>query len=222
MNQDSRLLSAETFELLFDTVRENGSGPGEMGWRYSEPNGNAVFWHTGQCPGATNVMTIFPEERTALAVMANARSGGFHFSRVGALTQGPLQMIVGSEPGKDGPGTKDLAFLLFLVILIGALAVWAIKLIRSYATGSLNALKYPFDVRELLWRVGVPIGLLLLLCYGLLVALPNLNDTTLWGVFLFAPDLAWMLTISGGLAAGVAILRTVLLARVTLTANKGA
>ncbi|WP_376695953.1 serine hydrolase domain-containing protein [Wenzhouxiangella sp. EGI_FJ10305] len=220
MNRDSRLLSAETFELLFDTVREHRSGPGEMGWRYSEPNGNAAFWHTGECPGATNVMAIFPEERTALAVMANARSGGFHFSRVGALVQGPLQMIVGSEPANDGPGTKGWAVLLFLVILIVALAVWAIRLVRSYATGSMNALKYPFDVRELLWRVGAPIGLLLLLCYGLLVVLPNLNDTTLWGVFLFAPDVAWLLTIGGGLAAGVAILRTVLLARVTLSVNK--
>lgn len=222
MNRDSRLLSAETFGLLFDTVRETRSGPGEMGWRYSEPNGNAAFWHTGQCPGATNVMAIFPEERTALAVMANARSGGFHFSRVGALTQGPLQMIVGSEPAKDGPGPKDWALLLFLVILIGALAVWAIKLIRSYATGSLDALKYPFDIRELLWRVGAPVSLLLFLCYGLLVVLPNLNDTTLWGVFLFAPDVAWLLTIGGALAAGVAVLRTVLLGQLTLTVNKGA
>jgi len=222
MNRDSRLLSAETFELLFDAVRETRSGAGEMGWRYAEPNGHAAFWHTGQCPGATNVMAIFPEERTALAVMANARSGGFHFSRVGALVEGPLQMIVGGEPAKDGPGVRDWALLLFLVALIGALAAWAIRLVRSHVTGSISALKYPFEVRELLWRVGVPIGLLLLLCHGLLVVLPNLNDTTIRGVFLFAPGLAWLLTIAAGLAAGVAVLRSVLLVRVTLAINKGA
>lgn len=220
MDQDSQLLSPETFELLFNTVRKYQSGASEMGWRYAKPNGIDTFWHSGQCPGASNNMAIYPDENAAIVVMANARSGGFHFSGVGALVGGPLQMMVGNEPVQSGPGGRDIILLLLLIMTITGLLGWGIRFIQAYKQNTLTSLTYQFDTWQIFRRIGIPIVLLSLLCYGLLVGLPNFNGTTLWGVFWFAPDLAWLLAISGSLAAGMAIIRTALLIKYTLTVNE--
>jgi serine beta-lactamase-like protein LACTB, mitochondrial len=75
---DGRLLGPRTVELLFVPMRtrEGAAVPYGLGWELGSYCGQRVVGHGGSHVGATAQLLVLPEQRIAVALLANANSRG--------------------------------------------------------------------------------------------------------------------------------------------------
>jgi CubicO group peptidase (beta-lactamase class C family) len=105
-------LTPATIDLLFDPVKPRLLGFGyALGWMAArDPRLRRVRFHFGAGSGGTAVLAVYPEQRIAVAVLANLGHAGFTpgrlFGIVNAFAADPVWRALGLDRRRSPRGVR--------------------------------------------------------------------------------------------------------------------
>jgi CubicO group peptidase (beta-lactamase class C family) len=211
--RDVQILSEAGVEELHRGVAEYiafgiSSGFYAMGWFAMDIGPTKTLSHSGNVPGFSAFMALVPAQKKGVVLLFNADPYGLPpvTEEVG---MGLTALLAGQQPA---PIRLDflqwIMRLLPLIPLLQAAGVFAT--LQSLRRGRRDPARRPSSGR--IW--GRHILLPLIPNLSLAAILATLRSSGLLRFMqLFLPDLAWVVRISGGFAAGWALLRTGLMLR---------
>ncbi|MEV6276742.1 serine hydrolase domain-containing protein [Nocardia sp. NPDC051832] len=189
---------AQKFEGEARTSAGNFYG---LGWRRGTlpDTESPMVWHGGAAPGYFAHVVLLPDRSRAVVLLANAY-GTFHEPQLLATGFGLAQLADGVAAKPDEAGYvywSILAGLLTLALLLVAANVFGFRSLRREPGAPMRAV-----IIAAAWSVGL--GALL---YAMSVLVPGHFGVSLGQIVLWAPDIAWLLYGSVGLAVSLALLR---------------
>ncbi len=177
-----------------------------MGWFVGPVNGIPAVFHQGETFNFHANIVLIPESRRGVVVLMNAENSEDLFlrGRMGTVAEGVASLAQGQEP--PSPPSNIGVFLIYAVVF-GVLMLQAAGMIRSAMAFRRGRVSRGWFGPG--WHIGL--GLVLNLAWALLVLvlLPKQFGLPLLILAQGLPDLAYPLLVSGGVAIGWAILRTV-------------
>lgn len=180
-----------------------------MGWFIREKDGLQTVSHAGSTPHFHANLVLVPEGQWGIVLLMNAENG-LRPEQISGIARGVTTLLVGREPWDVSP--RDFFPTLLTYVLIGVV-IQALGMIRSVVLlhrWRRNPQRRRSGWLTGAWHVVLPLVLNLLWALLLLVAVPRLLWTSLSDLRLFVPDFGATLLMSGGVALGWAILRTIL------------
>ena len=182
-----------------------------MGWFVVPVNGAPVIWQGGDGTNFHSNMMLAPDGQWGVVLLENAQNnmdGGY---RMHQTAFGVISLLMGRQP----PAVESDHFLqLILLVLVGVTALVAIGMIRSIVVlrrWRTQPGRRPRNRRGIVWHVVLPLMLHLALGLLFLFGLPQvLFHSSLSAILLFVPDFGYTLLVSGLVALGWGIIRTVL------------
>lgn len=182
-----------------------------MGWYVVPVNGAPVIWHGGDGTNFHSNMMLAPDGQWGVVLLENAQNnmdGGY---RMHQTAFGVISLLLGRQP----PAVEADNFLrLNLMVVLGVTALVAIGMIRSIVVlrrWRTQPTRRPHGLRGIVWHVALPLMLHLALALLFLFGLPQvLFHSSLSAILLFVPDFGYTLLVSGLVALGWGIIRTVL------------
>jgi CubicO group peptidase (beta-lactamase class C family) len=181
-----------------------------MGWTVAQDGDVTVLGHAGGTFDFRAAMGLLPEQRLGYVVLMNADTA-LGRGRLTGISEGVYGLLLGREPA---PSESNVRTLLVYAVLVGVVLVQLIGMLRTLLMlrrWSAQPERRPRGSFKLAWHLGQPLITNLAWAAVALLVLPNLFGGSM--VRLQIPDLAYLLTVSGGIAVAWAACRTVLVLR---------
>lgn len=211
--EGARILgSASVDELLRPRIDAGELGSYGMGWLTKTVHGRRVAYHTGSVPDATNTYALMvPDEGWGVVVLVNAFASGRGPQR-DALAVGVRDILMQQTPAPVPTRGWGAALLvhgaIFALQVFGILH--ALRLFRRWRRDP--ASRPTSRIKRLGWHVVLPaLGCAVLAISPFIV--PPLLGTSLPDIRRSAPDAALLIVLSALLAAGWAVVRTIVALR---------
>ena len=214
--QDASILSAAGIELLHQPAVPTPENPiiaeewYGMGWFIREADGLTTISHAGSTPNFHANLVLIPEGQWGVVILMNGENG-LQPTHIMSIAHGVTTRLAGREPWQIG--SNDFFFTLMLYIL-SAVVIQMLGMLRTiFILRNRRRQLQHMPASDARAAVTLITSLLLNLTWaGLcLVGLPTFAQSSLSALRFFIPDFGWVLTISGGLALGWAILRPILI-----------
>jgi len=195
-----------------DAMHDPGAFDYGFGWMVRERGGSRYVGHGGQNPGYFAFVMFAPERDEGVVVLANAAD---LMGRRGAegIATGVMEMLAGDEP-RVGPGSPVgrivMAAAAAVLLLVLASMVLTRRRLRQWRLGE-RAM--PAGRASRLLRIVPSLVFSGAAAYLFLVFVWQSFGATLYAGLLFAPDVAWLSLLAGGLAIAWAVMRAALLSR---------
>jgi hypothetical protein len=205
-------------EMHAPAVRRRGDQFYGMGWYVVPVDGAPVTWHGGDGMNFHSTMILAPAGQWGVVLLENAQNVKDGGDRMHQTAFGVINLVMGRQP----PAAESQSFYqLILMMLLGITALMVIGMIRSIVVlrrWRTQPGRRPHGRRGIIWHVVVPLVLHLALALLFLVGLPQLLfQSSLPPFFLWLPDFGYTLLVSGVIALGWGIIRTVLVFRALRT-----
>lgn len=195
-----------------DAMHDPGAFDYGFGWMVRERGGTRYVGHGGQNPGYFAFVMFAPGRDEGVAVLTNAAEP---LGRQGAegIALGVMDLLAGSEP-RVGPGNavSRIVMAAAAAVLLLALASMVLtrRRLRQWRQGE-RAM--PGGRASRLLRVVPSLAFFGAAAWFFLVFVWQSFGATLYAGLLFAPDVAWLSLLAGGLAIAWAVMRAALLSR---------
>jgi hypothetical protein len=190
-----------------------------MGWFVGPVNGIPAVHHQGETFNFHANAVLVPEHRTGVVVLMNAENSVdlFLAGRMGTISEGVTSLLEGHEPSAP-PSNRPIFFV--YAVLFGILVLQLRGMARSMT--SLSRRHVPSG--RIGPRLRIALSLALSLAWGvlLLVLVPRQLGLSLLVAAQGLPDLAYLLLLSGVVALGWGLVRTVWACRVLRVERRGA
>jgi len=195
-----------------DAMHDPGAFGYGFGWMVRERHGVRYIGHGGQNPGYFAFVMFSPDRDEGVAVLANAAD---LVGRRGAegIAVGVVDLLAGVEPrvGPASPvGRIVMAAAVALLLLVLASMGLTRRRLRQWRHGE-RAM--PTGRASRLLRLLPSLGCFGAAAYFFLVFVWRSFGATLYAGLQFAPDVAWLSLLAGGLALAWAPVRAALLSR---------
>jgi hypothetical protein len=198
-------------EMHTPAVQRRGDMFYGMGWFVEPVNGMPLIWHGGDGTNFHSTMVLAPEDQWGIVLLENAQNNMDFGDRMHQTAFGVISLVTGRQPPV---AASDNFLQIFLIGILGITALMVIGIIHSIITlrrWRVQPVCRPQGWRGIVWHVVLPFGLHFVLGLLLLVGLPQgFFEVPLSDILLFVPDLGYTLLVSGLVAMGWSILRTVL------------
>jgi hypothetical protein len=198
-------------EMHTPAVQRRGDMFYGMGWFVEPVNGMPLIWHGGDGTNFHSTMVLAPEDQWGIVLLENAQNNIDFGDRMHQTAFGVISLVTGRQPPV---AASDNFLQIFLIGILGITALMVIGIIHSIITlrrWRVQPVCRPQGWRGIVWHVVLPFGLHFVLGLLLLVGLPQgFFEVPLSDILLFVPDLGYTLLVSGLVAMGWSILRTVL------------
>jgi CubicO group peptidase (beta-lactamase class C family) len=177
-----------------------------MGWFVGPVNGIPAVFHQGETFNFHANIVLIPESRRGVVVLMNAENSEDLFlrGRMGTVAEGVASLAQGQEPA---PPPSNIGVFLIYSVVFGVLMLQAAGMIRSAM--AFRRGRVPRGWFGPGWHIGLALALNLGWALLVLVLLPKQFGLPLLILGQGLPDLAYPLLVSGVVAVGWAILRTV-------------
>ncbi len=104
---EARVLSVESARAMRVLAGERSPGEGTgIGWGLGRARGRRTAEHTGGMPGVSTLLRLYPDDRSAIVVLANAEAGGLVGRVAGQIDR---VLFEGDGPGEAHPRSDRLA-----------------------------------------------------------------------------------------------------------------
>ncbi len=210
----SILSAAGIAEMQQPAIREGASETfWGMGWEAGSTNGIPTLKRPGDGLNFQAEVILVPEGRWGIVLLKNAQNaadGIFGAKRIQRIAIGVTSLLTGRQPPEPG---SNLFLLILYGVALGATSLVLIGIVRSIAAfrrWRAQPEKRPRGWRAMVRYIGVP--LVLNVGWGLftLIVPTQIVHVPLQGLLLLMPDLGYLLVVSGMVALGWGITRTVL------------
>jgi len=179
-----------------------------MGWFVGPVNGVPAIYHQGETFNFHANMILHPDSEWGVVVLMNAENSLDDFtgrSRMASIATGVSTLLAGQQPppppANTGMGVVYSVLLGMILVQTGGMIGSALKLRCGHVPGVW------FGQR---WRIGLPLSLNLAWALLILVVLPQFFlGLPLLIISTGIPDLGYTLLVSGLIALGWGIIRTV-------------
>lgn len=181
-----------------------------MGWYVGPANGMPVIWHGGDGTNFHSTMVLAPEGQWGVVLLENAQNNMDFGDRMHQTAFGVITLLAGRQP----PAAESDNFLqIIFMVVLGITALMVVGIIRSIVVlrrWRVQPARRPQGRWGIVWHVVLPPVLHLALGLLFLVGLPQgFFEVPLSFILLFVPDFGYTLLVSGLVALGWGILRTV-------------
>jgi CubicO group peptidase (beta-lactamase class C family) len=178
-----------------------------MGWYIMPTNGVPTVRHVGETANFHANIVLVPEGRWGVVLLMNGNSAFLGKSRIEGIAVGVTSLLVGRAL-PDAASFYDT--IIFYIIILGIAALQVVGIIRSL--GKLRRwrtqpARRPHGWLALMWHVVMPVVLNLIPALLFLVGAPQLFGP-LSGLIYVAPDLGYVMVVSGVVALSWSVLRT--------------
>ncbi len=191
-----------------------------LGWYAGTRDGVPVVAHPGDLPTYHADIQLLPEDQVGIVLLMNANNR-LTSERMRAMVDGVTSLLLGRQPAPVETGTSVLMLVFQIVVGLALVQLgvmgWSLRTIRRWAR---EPMRRPQGVVAVLWHVLVPLGFHLLLALLFLVGLPLLLNLPLALLVESTPDLGTAALVSGVIAAGWAIVRTILVIQLLRTRGR--
>ena len=177
-----------------------------MGWFVGPVNGIPAVFHQGETFNYHANIVLMPGSHQGVVVLMNAENSVDLFirGRMGTVAEGVASLLAGQEP--PSPPSNTGIFVVYAALL-GVIVLQVGGMIRSAA--ALRRRRVPTGRFGWKSRTGLALALNLAWAMLVLVLLPKQFGVPLLTLAQGMPDLAYALLVSGVVALGWGVLRTV-------------
>jgi CubicO group peptidase (beta-lactamase class C family) len=208
--QASILSSEGIAEMHTPAVQRRGDMFYGMGWYVGPANGIPVIWHGGDGTNFHSTMVLAPEGQWGIVLLENAQNNMDFGDRMHQTAFGVISLLARHQPPV---ATADNFLWIFFIGILGITALMVIGIIRSIIVlrrWRVLPGRHPQGWWGLVWHVVLPLVLHLALGLVFLVGLPQgFFKVPLSYILLLVPDFGYTLLVSGLVALGWGIIRTV-------------
>jgi CubicO group peptidase (beta-lactamase class C family) len=179
-----------------------------LGWFVGPVNGLPAIYHQGETFNFHANMILHPDGRWGVVVLMNAENSLDDFTgraRMAGIANGVSSLLAGQQPP---PPPSNTGMVVVYSILLGVIALQIGGMTWSALTLRRGRVSRSWFGRG--WRIGLPLALNLVWALFVLVVLPQVFlGLPLPIIATGIPDLGYILLVSGLVALGWGILRTV-------------
>ena len=199
-----QILSPEYVTLMHQPAVETGfeGWSYAFGWRTKLVEGEPSVRHGGDTSNFHSDMAFSPTRGWGVAILINY-TGAPIFHVLNEPVNEVLRMASGYDSGyaaADSSGTIMVVWGIIILLVVLNITLWGIFYWRRWHRGR---------QLRLVWHILLPLALDILLMWLILVFVPNLIDSTLPILLVFAPDLALILLVCGVALGLTALTRVV-------------
>jgi CubicO group peptidase (beta-lactamase class C family) len=178
-----------------------------LGWYIMPTNGVPTVRHVGATANFHANLVLVPESGWGVVLLMNSNSAFLGRARIDGIAVGVTSLLVGRAPPV---AASFYDAIMFYFIILGVAALQVVGIIRSM--GKLRRwrtqpARRPHGWRALVWHIGLPVVLNLIPAVVFLVGAPQLFGP-LSGLIYVAPDLGYIMVVSGVVGLGWSVLRT--------------
>jgi len=187
-----QILSPEYVTMMHQPAVETGfeGWSYAFGWRTKLVEGEPSVRHGGDTSNFHSDMAFSPTRGWGVAILINY-TGAPIFHVLNEPVNEVLRMASGYDSGyaaADSSGTIMVVWGIIILLVVLNITLWGIFYWRRWHRGR---------QLRLVWHILLPLALDILLMWLILVFVPNLIDSTLPILLVFAPDLALILLVCG-------------------------
>lgn len=199
-----QILSPEYVTMMHQPAVETGfeGWSYAFGWRTKLVEGEPSVRHGGDTSNFHSDMAFSPTRGWGVAILINY-TGAPIFHVLNEPVNEVLRMASGYDSGyaaADSSGTIMVVWGIIILLVVLNITLWGIFYWRRWHRGR---------QLRLVWHILLPLALDILLMWLILVFVPNLIDSTLPILLVFAPDLALILLVCGVALGLTALTRVV-------------
>ena len=181
-----------------------------MGWYIAPTNGVPTVRHVGATANFHANLVLVPGSRWGVVLLMNSNSLFLGHSRIDGIATGITSLLVSRAPPVAAPVYDAIVFYFFSLGVAALQVVGIIRTALRLRRWRAQPERRPRGVLRVGWHVVVPLVLNLIPAFLFLVVAPQLFGFSLPGMIYGAPDLGYVMVVSGGVALGWSVLRTVL------------